>query len=49
MVHITGAGLLKRGVSPAERFTDTLSENEGYSLVIIIKVGIIKDILGRSE
>jgi len=40
MVHITGAGLLKRVVSPAERFTNALSENEGYSLVTIIKVRV---------
>ena len=49
MVHVTGAGLLKRGVSPAESFTNTLSEKEGYPLVIIIKVRIIKVRLERSE
>lgn len=48
-LNITGAGLLKRGISPPERFTNTLRENGGNPLIIIMVRILRSDSKGQNN
>lgn len=48
-LNITGAGLLKRGVSPPERFTNILREIEGNPLVISMVRILRSDLKGQNN